>query len=395
MKTLKTHGIFIIWIVLLGTLGVIQAQAPQKMSYQAVIRDGGGQLVTNSNIGIQVSILQGSSEGTVVYVERHLPTTNENGLVSLHIGDGNVESGSMDDINWEEGPYFIHTETDLDGGTNYTLSHTSELLSVPYALFAKTFNGHADLLSRIDALEDAVDIDDPVSGSVTDIDGNVYPTVIIGNQTWMAENLKTTHYRDGTPIDNPTSNSDWQSNESGAYAWYDNDITWKDSYGALYNWYAVNNTKGLCPEGWVVPSHVEWIALTEEYLGGYFVAGGKLKSTRTEPDSHPRWDLPNAGATNETGFSALPGSQRMFHGGFSYFPGYHASIWTSTKIDGEFAWSRFLISTNAGVQDYTGSRKGSGRSVRCIESVASADFTGNPTSGIEPLTVSFTDHSLT
>ena len=115
----------------------IHAQTPEKMSYQAVIRDSEGLLVTETNIGMQISILQGDAEGDALYVERHFPTTNENGLVTLKIGSGTVVSGSLTGIDWTDGPYFLKTETDLAGGANYTISGTSQLLSVPYALHAK------------------------------------------------------------------------------------------------------------------------------------------------------------------------------------------------------------------------------------------------------------------
>ena len=114
------------------------AQAPQKISYQAVIRNSSNALVTNTTIGMQISILQGSASGTAVYVETQTPSSNANGLVSIEIGAGNVVSGSFTAINWANGPYFIKTETDPAGGTNYTIIGTSQLLSVPYALHAKT-----------------------------------------------------------------------------------------------------------------------------------------------------------------------------------------------------------------------------------------------------------------
>jgi len=112
------------------------AQVPQKMSYQAVIRNSSNALVSNANIGVRMSLLQGISTGTAVYVETHSATTNDNGLVSLQIGNGSVVMGSMAAINWANGPYFVKTETDPTGGTNYSISGTSELLSVPYALAA-------------------------------------------------------------------------------------------------------------------------------------------------------------------------------------------------------------------------------------------------------------------
>lgn len=114
------------------------AQAPEKMSYQAVVRNASNNLVANQAVGMRLSILQGSATGTAVYLETQVPTTNANGLVALEIGAGTVLSGNFSIINWAIGPYFIKTETDPVGGTNYTITGTSQLISVPYALHAKT-----------------------------------------------------------------------------------------------------------------------------------------------------------------------------------------------------------------------------------------------------------------
>ena len=129
--------IITICAVLLMTASVF-AQAPEKMSYQAVVRDGSNALVSSTAVGMQISILQGSTGGSAVYVETQTPTTNFNGLVNIEIGGGTVVSGNFSTINWANGPYFIETKTDLAGGTNYTITGTSQLLSVPYALHAKT-----------------------------------------------------------------------------------------------------------------------------------------------------------------------------------------------------------------------------------------------------------------
>ena len=129
--------VFTIMVAVLLT-AIVSAQSPEKMSYQAVIRNSSNQLVTNQTVGMQISILQGSPSGTAVYVEIHEPVSNANGLVSLEIGSGTVVSGNFSSIDWANGTYFIKTETDLNGGTNYTITGTSQLLSVPYALHAKT-----------------------------------------------------------------------------------------------------------------------------------------------------------------------------------------------------------------------------------------------------------------
>ncbi len=133
---------FLKTIMVLGALTLYlfpaYGQSPEKMSYQAVIRNSSDQLVTDQLVGMQISILQGSASGTAVYVEKQTPTTNANGLVSIEIGNGTIVSGSFATIDWADGPYFIKTETDPTGGTNYTITGTSQLLSVPYALHAKT-----------------------------------------------------------------------------------------------------------------------------------------------------------------------------------------------------------------------------------------------------------------
>ena len=134
---------------------------------------------------------------------------------------------------------------------------------------------------------------------VSDADGNFYKIVTIGTQTWMAENLKTTKYNDGTDIPYVTDYSTWLGLKTGAYCWPKNDFNNKDIYGGLYNWYTISTGK-LCPKGWHIPSYEEWTTLID-YLGGEGVAGGKMKTTGTT-----YWATPNRGATNLSGFSALP-----------------------------------------------------------------------------------------
>jgi uncharacterized protein (TIGR02145 family) len=171
-------------------------------------------------------------------------------------------------------------------------------------------------------------------GSVNDIDGNIYKTVSIGNQVWMAENLKTTRYNDNTSIPLVSGSNEWRSLITPGYCWYNNDSsTYKSAYGALYNWYTVATYK-LCPTGWHVPTHGQWSILAT-YLGGENVAGDKLKEAG---GSH--WIRLNEGASNESGFTALPGGGRI-NGTFEAI-GISGVWWASTAYDGGNAWCREL-----------------------------------------------------
>lgn len=192
--------------------------------------------------------------------------------------------------------------------------------------------------------------------TVTDIEGNVYQTVTINGQVWMAENLKTTKYNDGTFIPNVTGNTTWLQLTSGAFCWCYNDINNKSTYGALYNWFAVNSRK-LCPEGWHVPGDDEWTLLTE-YLGGEGVAGGKMKSTTG-------WNSPNTGATDSSRFSALPGGYRFGSGEFTGL-GDYGVWWSKTENSGSFVLCRSLNYNSAFVYRINYSKE-SGFSVRCVK----------------------------
>lgn len=146
MKRIITTTLFLFGIL------TSWAQSPQQMTFQAVIRDASDQLVSNAAIGMQISILQTSATGVAVYIERHTPTTNNNGLATLAIGTGTVVAGSFSAIDWSMGPYFLKTETDPNGGTAYTISGTTQFLSVPYALYAETAGSTAvDLVDDADA----------------------------------------------------------------------------------------------------------------------------------------------------------------------------------------------------------------------------------------------------
>jgi uncharacterized protein (TIGR02145 family) len=212
------------------------------------------------------------------------------------------------------------------------------------------------------------------TSTVTDADSNVYSTVQVGSQCWMKENLKTTKYRNGTGITYPGSNNtNWQSNTTGAYAWYNNDIGYKPTYGALYNWYAVNNPAGLCPTGWHVPTDPQWTALTD-YVSSQtayrcnsnynYIAKSVAATTNWNTTTNTCAIGNNLAANNATGFTALPGGLRYTSGQFNDIS-YYGFGWSSTEYSAPYAWVREMTYTNASVNRGYG-YKSYGFSVRCL-----------------------------
>lgn len=201
--------------------------------------------------------------------------------------------------------------------------------------------------------------DNDILLTLKDKDGNVYQTVSIGTQVWMAENLKTTKYNDGTDIPLVTDNTAWSDLTTPGYCWYENDQpTYAGIYGALYNWYVVETGK-LCPSGWHVPTDAEFTILTD-YLGGLSIAGGKLKDNTVT-----YWESPNNDATNESGFTALPGGYRNPDGDYlsDEISGY---FWSSTEYTSPYAWCRAVYYLNG--ECYRNSNdKNEGLSIRCVK----------------------------
>ena len=526
---MKTHGSLIIILFLIGVM-VFQmsypawSQAPQAFKYQAVVRDKSGQVLSNQNINLQVSILQSAVDGPEVYSETHSLITSELGLVNIEIGNGKDSRGTFSSVNWGSGSHFLKLEMELEGESHFELMGVSQLLSVPYALYAEeagsgrreadldwevigndVVTGHGgsyptgnvgignnapgSLLyvakntgeptitvrnlggeggatySMVDNLSGAdwkfkatqsggfkirdhkyskdvvviepnsashllyisstdnvgigtqaphpsakleisstikgflpprmtriqrTAISSPAAGllvyqtdapsgyyyytgsgwvsiegtgagspsSCMDYDGNAYPTITIGTQVWMAENLRVTHYRNGNVIPNVTDNSAWAALTTGAYCWYNNDQAANAKYGVLYNWYAVDDSRGLCPAGWHVPTDAEWTVFTT-YLGGEAIAGGKMKSVSA------LWTSPNTDATNNSGFSGLPGGGRYGSNGSFCSLGNYGGFWSSSQTDTGSAWGRILYYGHAYVYRYYGSKEG-GFSVRCL-----------------------------
>ena len=201
----------------------------------------------------------------------------------------------------------------------------------------------------------------PSTSTVTDRDGNVYNTVTIGTQEWMSENLKVTHLNDGDDLPLVTGDVEWRELTTPAYCWYDNDLaTYGDTYGALYNWYAVATSK-LCPTGWHAPTYFEFTTLIN-HLGGEEVAGIKL---REKGDSH--WLAPNENTDNSSGFTALGAGNRHNIGEFADLKE-NTSFWSITEHSESYGWN---LSTDGwysyGGLGGNGNMKIYGFSVRCIK----------------------------
>lgn len=364
---------------------VAASQSPQKFSFQTVIRNNSNALVASQQVGMRVSILQESENGSVVYSERHFSTTNTNGLASLQIGGGMVLSGNFANINWASAPYFIKTEIDITGGTNYTISTTQQLLSVPYALHASDV--FSDVSAEGDTLyignsyyiipgisaanqqvvllptdhscgEPGVHNGNKIYGTLIDHQGNIYRTIQIGGQNWMAENLKVSIYRNGETIPNLNS-VQWSSATSGAWVYYQNNADFECPYGKLYNWFAAADPRNVCPIGWHVPTQSDWLQL-EANLGGELLSGGKMKSTGFD-----HWASPNESASNESGFSVLP-SGVVSSSATSLFLNESAYFWSSTPINVAVA-SGYFLSYYAGQSYQIESPRNEGYAIRCIQ----------------------------
>lgn len=205
----------------------------------------------------------------------------------------------------------------------------------------------------------ACDKKDNGASEIKDGDGNVYQTVTIGTQVWLNENMKTTSYNDGTPLNLVESADDWNKDISGAYCWYNNNETeFKSVYGALYNWHAVNSDK-LCPRGFRVADSLDWVALAT-FAGGTEVAGGMLKEM-----GEIHWDSPNTGATDTYGFSAVGGGFRNYSG--SYLELKSQGNWWSSSAYSQFTATTVNMNFVSNEIFFSIVDKATGFSVRCIK----------------------------
>jgi uncharacterized protein (TIGR02145 family) len=203
----------------------------------------------------------------------------------------------------------------------------------------------------------SIEVCEEVYGTVSDIDGNVYSTVLIGGRWIMAENLKTAHFRNGSVISNLVANASW-TDTIPAWCHYQHNPTYEYTFGKMYNWYCVSDTSGLCPAGWHVPTDAEWTALIDS-LGGEAIAGGKMKALTG-------WNSPNIQATNESGFSGKPGGYRDGYGTF-YVINITGNWWSSTLNGPVNPWFRSLYYNDGDINRMTNFSINGGTSVRCMK----------------------------
>jgi uncharacterized protein (TIGR02145 family) len=337
------------------------SQSPSSIPYQAVLRNTDGSVMANSSATITFKIHDSTVSGVVVYEETHTTTSNAQGLIVLNVGEGTAVTGTFSAINWGSGAKFLHVL--MNAGNGIVDLGTQQMMSVPYALHAN------DTYMRVSATGDSLFIGNtvtlvpgisaanpPAVESILDADGNAYTSVVIGTQEWLAQNLKTTKYCNGDPLVTDLISISWQSSSVGAWAYYNDDPTMNDTFGKLYNFYAVTDTRGVCPCGWHVPTTIEWNTLAD-FLGGPTTSGGTLKSTTN-------WNTPNTGATNASGFGAKGGGYRLSNGNYSQ-QNVYGYFWTKNTFGSEGVYRRLNFDT-AAVQSLFYSKRG-GLSVRCLK----------------------------
>ncbi len=430
MKILKT---ILPGIALLLLIGNLWAQTPESFHYQAVIRDDAGHVIAGEQVTVVLAILKGSAEGQAVFTETHNAQTNDMGLITLQVGAVN----DLSVIDWSEDAYFL--QVIADG----VVMGVSQLLSVPFALHAKTsadtfsgdyndlintpdFSGfiatdspqtgdllwyHEDqwqllsigdegqVLTIVDGFISWADLPEPDPGdddengddepvTVTDIDGNIYPVVTIGQQQWMAQNLRTTRYADSTAITHAVTDSEWAGNTSGAYTIYPHDVVdginseeeMVEKYGKLYNWHAVNHDQNICPAGWKMPDDDDWIELVnfiiadieevdEDNLGNVLKSCRQVNSPLGEDCytfEHPRWSSHHTHyGTDDYGFNGLPAGVRYANGIFGAV-GNNGQWWSSTEAS-ETQGRRRNMTFSSGAFGAFNQNKLIGLSIRCVK----------------------------
>ena len=354
----------------------VNSQGGGTVTERGAVWNTGGNPTVNSNrvpsgagTGVYSANLTGLSGGSTNYVRAYainnfgisygveIPFTTLFGLATLTTNNvfaqstrassgGNITDNGGSTVtvrgavwNTSPNPTISNSKTTDGSGTGSYVSNLTALSpSTTYYVRAYATNSTGTAYGNEQTFTTTA-----TSQTVTDIDGNTYNSVQIGTQVWMSENLKTSRYRNGGSIPYVVGNADWAALTTGAWSYYDHNAANDPIYGKLYNWYTTLGDT-LCPAGWGVPTDDEWTTLTT-YLGGESVAGGKMKSIGTT-----YWNDPNAGATNESGFSVLPGGSRVSDGSFSNIRDGAFFRGAATENDsGKFAWALSLGASNGGV----------------------------------------------
>jgi uncharacterized protein (TIGR02145 family) len=380
---IKWYLLYVISFVAL----IVDAQAPPFIPHQGIARNGNGEPLMNINLTARFSIRSSTPDGLVVWQEQQQLQTNSFGLFTAQLGS----VVSLSAVDWNLGKRYLQVE--LNVGSGFIDVGTEQLLSVPYALHTgqvrvqSTLNGDTVFIGNSSIVMPgtsavnhgtittgttlhscgAPDVHNPELkyGSMVDQEGNSYKTIIIGQFEIMAENLNTSTYRNGDPINTGLANNQWQWTNGGAWTYYNNDSSYECPYGKWYNWFAASNPVGICPLGWHVPNEEEWNLMLSTLdpitpageVGN--VSGGPMKSVGTT-----YWDSPNDYATNSSGFSGLPNGNRNYTGVY-YSIGQNSNWWSADQFDSQRAWYISMSTTGISNGHYH-SDKNTGFPVRCF-----------------------------
>ncbi len=385
-NVIKIYTFFVALILTASVLvpQQLNAQSPEKMSYQAVVRNATNNLVTNQSVGMQISILQTTATGTAVYVETHNTTTNANGLVTVELGNGTVVSGNFATIDWANDVFFIKTETDINGGSNYTITGTSQLLSVAYALHAKTAD---TVIGTIIETDPSVPTGTQI-GEMQYWNGTAWVIVVVGNEGAILQMIGGVPTWTGgtTPVTNPTTGEIWMDRNLGA-SQVATSSTDAAAYGDLYQWGRGTDGHQIRTSGTTstlsstdVPGHANFIVApsspndwrssqNNNLWQGVNGVNNPCPSayrlpTLAELDAERlSWSSNNAAGAFASPLKLSVAGSRNYSSGILSYVGSRGLYWSST-VNGTLAYYLSFGSSNVSMTSYN---RALGSSVRCIK----------------------------